>query len=120
MSQCRSRWTTLSDRMQLGRSQEVSAGKPQLRSLDGVVGGGLTSVRHRRIRAAPRQRRSTVKLSAPKQWTFYIAAILWIIALIGAFWAPLQAVAFLNATWAYWIAMLSGLVLVLGVMIDGL
>ena len=65
-----------------------------------------------------------MKLSAPKQITFYIAVILWVIALVGLFVPGLQPVAagtFLTKMgWAFWAALIGELILVLGNLMDGL
>ena len=57
-------------------------------------------------------------LSAPKQATFYVAGILWIIGLVGMLAMPdFQVV--LNFGLAAWIGMLGGLVLILGNLLKG-
>jgi hypothetical protein len=59
-----------------------------------------------------------MSLSAPKKATFYVAAVLWIIGLIGMLVMPdFQVV--LNFGLAAWIGMLGGLILILGNMLDG-
>ncbi len=57
-----------------------------------------------------------MKLSPPKQITFYIAALLWLLGLVNVL-AP-ASVAMLPAVG--WYAIVGGLLLILGCAIDGL
>ena len=63
-----------------------------------------------------------MQLSAPKQATFYVAALCWLLALLGN-WVgaigdlPLN---FMGQGSTYWLAMLGGLILIVGNAMDGI
>ena len=62
-----------------------------------------------------------MNISAPKNNTFYIAALLWLLGLLGAFVPAINglfAAAGMGA--AYWLAILGGLILVVGNTRDGM
>ena len=62
-----------------------------------------------------------MNISAPKNNTFYIAALLWLLGLLGAFMPAINdlfAAAGMGA--AYWLAILGGLVLIVGNAMDGM
>jgi len=62
-----------------------------------------------------------MKLSAPKQVTFMIAGVLWLVGLLGIVTPSLQTVeAGLPVSYGYLAALLGGLVLILGNMLDNL
>jgi hypothetical protein len=57
-----------------------------------------------------------VNVSAPKQVTFLIGALLWLLGLLGAFIPAINGLfsaAGMGA--AYWLAILGGLVLIIGI-----
>lgn len=61
-----------------------------------------------------------MNLSAPKQATFYVAAILWLLGLIGYFVPAIdQLIVGEAGGLAFWLAILGGLVLILGNLMDG-
>ena len=62
-----------------------------------------------------------MNLSAPKMWTFLIAVILWLLGLIGA-WVPAINDLFTIAGQggAFWLAILGGLILAIGNMLEGI
>jgi hypothetical protein len=62
-----------------------------------------------------------VNLSAPKQATFYVAALCWLLGLLGAIIpaiGDLFSAAGMSA--AYWLAILGGLILIVGNAMDGI
>jgi hypothetical protein len=62
-----------------------------------------------------------MKLSPPKQITFWVAVIIWIVALVMAFLPQTKdVIAFASQTWQYWLALLAGLILALGNILNGL
>ena len=60
-----------------------------------------------------------MKLSAPRQITFWIAVIVWIIALIGAFVPAISDVIIADQGLHFWLALLAGLILVIGNLLEG-
>lgn len=62
-----------------------------------------------------------MNLSAPKNVTFYIAALLWLLGLLGAF-IPALTTLFSAAGQGshFWLAVIGGLVLILGNALDGM
>jgi hypothetical protein len=54
-----------------------------------------------------------MQLTPPRQWTFYLALALWIIAFV-AIWVPLPDAPLEGLTTGYILALISGLVLILG------
>lgn len=62
-----------------------------------------------------------MSLSAPKQWTFLVAMLLWLIGLIGAFVPQINELfMFAEMGAAFWIGMLGGLLLAIGCFFDGI
>ena len=61
-----------------------------------------------------------MKLSAPKQITFWIAVIIWIVALIGAFVPAIKDIVIVNQGLHFWLAIIAGLILALANFLDGL
>jgi hypothetical protein len=63
-----------------------------------------------------------MNLSAPKQNTFYIAAVLWLLGLLGNFIPTVDQIFGMMADGggAYWLAILGGLVLIIGNAMDGM
>lgn len=60
-------------------------------------------------------------LSPPKQITFIIGAVLWLLGLLGLFIPAINNMMnVMNMGAAYWLAILGGLVLILGNMLDGI
>ncbi len=63
-----------------------------------------------------------MNLSAPKQATFYVAAVLWLLGLLGPFVAAIGSlplgIAGQSASWT--LAILGGLVLIIGNAMDGI
>ncbi len=61
-----------------------------------------------------------MSLSPPKQVTFYIAVILWLLGLIGNWVTAIDTLVVGDAGGlAYWLAILGGLVLIVGNAVDG-
>lgn len=58
-------------------------------------------------------------LSAPKQITFWIAVIIWIVALIGAFVPAIKDVMIVELGLHFWLALLAGLILAIGNVFEG-
>ncbi len=61
-----------------------------------------------------------MNLSAPKKVTWWIAVIVWVIALIGAFVPAIRDVAIGPQGLHFWLAIIAGLILALGTLIEGL
>lgn len=62
-----------------------------------------------------------MNLSAPKQATFLVAVILWLVGLLGAFVAQINGLfAIAGQGAAFWLAILGGLVLIVGCAMDGI
>lgn len=61
-----------------------------------------------------------MKFSAPKQITWWIAVIIWIIALVGAFVEAISGIKIGPQGLHFWLALLSGLILALGTLLEGL
>lgn len=59
-----------------------------------------------------------MRLSAPKQWTFLVAVILWIVGLVGVF-ALGDQYPIIGIGASFWIGMLGGLILILGNLLEG-
>jgi len=59
-------------------------------------------------------------LSAPKQITFWVALIIWIIALIGAWLPSINTIMIGPQGLHFWLALLAGLILALGSFLKGL
>lgn len=62
-------------------------------------------------------------LSAPKQATFWIAVILWVLGLIGGFVEQIDTLlgepGILDNGFAFWLAIIGGLVLIIGNLMEG-
>ena len=54
-----------------------------------------------------------MQLSAPRQWTFYLALALWVLALLAR-WVPALQTEFGSWPAGYVLALLAGLVLIIG------
>jgi hypothetical protein len=62
-----------------------------------------------------------MNLSAPKMVTFVIAVVLWVVGLLGAFVPGIDALfTFASQGAAFWLAILGGLVLILGNALNGM
>ena len=60
-------------------------------------------------------------LSAPKQATFWIAVILWLLGLIGAFVPAINDLfTIVDMGAAFWLAILGGLILAIGNLMEGI
>jgi len=60
-----------------------------------------------------------MNLSAPKEITFWIAVIIWIVALVGAFVPSINTVMIGPQGLHFWLALLAGLILMLGSLFKG-
>ncbi len=60
-----------------------------------------------------------MSLSAPKQITFWIAVIIWIVALIGAWVTAVTDIVIVEQGLHFWLALLAGLILAVGNVFEG-
>lgn len=59
-------------------------------------------------------------LSPPKQVTFWIAVIIWVVALIGAFVPAISDIVIVQQGLHFWLALIAGLILAAGNAVKGL